>query len=150
LLIVGNATNREAGGQEQIFSDQEGDLLGKMLAAINVNGEDVFVANIIRCALDSSEVPLETQLKNCRPHLLEQINLFQPSIICTMGQMASQSLLATKNKLIALRGRFHRFHDIPLMATYHPGQLLQIPDLKKAAWYDLQLIQHKLKQIQKV
>ncbi len=149
LLIVGNAASREGGGQERIFSDQEADLLGKMLAAIQESEGDVFVANIIRCALDSAEVPLENQLTNCRPHLLEQIKLFQPSIICTMGQMASQSLLATKNKLIALRGRFHHFHDTPLMATYHPGQLLQVPDLKKAAWYDLQLIQHKLKQLQK-
>ena len=81
---------------------------------------------------------------------MEQINLFRPLIICTMGQMASQSLLATKNKLIALRGRFHQFNGIPLMATYHPGQLLLVPDLKKAAWYDLQLIQHKIKQLQKV
>lgn len=149
LLIIGNAANREDVARERIFSEQEGDLLGKMLAAINISEEDVFQTNIIRCALDNAEVAMETQLKNCRSHLMEQINLFRPLIICTMGQMASQSLLATKNKIIALRGRFHQFNGIPLMATYHPGQLLLVPDLKKAAWYDLQLIQHKIKQFQK-
>lgn len=149
LLIIGDVVNREFVDQEESFPGPAGDLLRKMLAAINVNTEDVFQTNIIRCALDTNEVPLATQLHNCRPHLIEQIKLFRPLIICTMGQIASQTLLGTKNKLIALRGRFHQFDTMPLMATYHPSQLLQVPDLKKAAWYDLQLIQHKLKQLQK-
>lgn len=148
LLIIGDVSSRDGLAQGEIFPGQEGDLLTKMLAAINISEEEVFLANIIRCALDPNEVSLESQLKNCRPHLLEQINLFCPTLICTMGQMASQAMLSTKNKLIALRGRFHQFNNIPLMATYHPSQLLQVPDLKKAAWYDLQLIQHKLKQMQ--
>ncbi len=149
LLIIGDAASSEGVSQGEIFPDRQGDLLTKMLAAIDISIEDVFLANIIRCALEPSEVALDSQLKNCRPHLLEQINLFRPTLICTMGQMASQTLISTKNKLIALRGRFHQFNNIPLMATYHPSQLLQVPDLKKAAWYDLQLIQHKLKQLAK-
>lgn len=147
LLIISDAASNEGIKQGRVFPGQAGDLLLKMLAAIDLHEQDVFQANIIRCALEANEVPLEMQLKNCRPHLAEQIKLFSPSLICTMGQLASQALIGTKNRLIALRGRFHEFNGIPLMATYHPSQLLQVPDLKKAAWYDLQLIQHKLKQL---
>lgn len=149
LFIISDAISSEGLKQGSIFPGQEGELLGKMLAAIKLGVEDVFLTNIIKCALNSNEVTLATQVQNCRPHLLEQINLFRPLIICTMGQVASQAMLGSKNKLIALRGRFHTFNDTLLMATYHPSQLLQVPDLKKAAWYDLQLIQHKLKQLQK-
>ncbi|MBU0682156.1 MAG: uracil-DNA glycosylase [Proteobacteria bacterium] len=149
LLIVGDAASSGALEHGEIFSGQEGDLLGKMLAAINISVTDVFQTNIVKCAFGPGDIPLATQLQNCRPHLAEQISLLRPLIICTMGQMASQALIGTKNKLIALRGRFHQFNKIPLMATYHPSQLIQVPDLKKAAWYDLQLIQHKLKQIKK-
>ncbi len=148
LLIIGDVASREGIAQNEIFPGQEGELLVKMLAAINIGVQDVFQTNIIKCALESEKVPLPTQLQNCRPHLLAQITLLRPLIICTMGQIASQCLLGTKNKLIALRGRFHQFDGVPLMATYHPSQLLQVPDLKKAAWYDLQLIQHKLSKIQ--
>ncbi len=149
LLIIGDTASPEGVAQGSTFPGPEGDLLAKMLGAINLSVDDVFQVNILRCTLEGSKLPLATQLSNCRPHLLEQITLFQPLLICTMGQVASQTLLATHNKLIALRGRFHQFQELPLMATYHPRQLLQVPDLKKAAWYDLQLIQHKLKQVQK-
>ncbi|MEN8257797.1 MAG: uracil-DNA glycosylase [Thermodesulfobacteriota bacterium] len=145
LLIIGDAAaSRGDVERGRIFQDEAEKLLIKMLAAINLNEGDVFQANIIRCAIDTNEVPQETQLQNCLPHLIKQITLLRPQIICTMGQLASQALLENKNQLIALRGRFHQFKNIPLMATYHPNQLLQVPDLKKAAWYDLQLIQYKL------
>ena len=149
LLIVGDVINDEGTKQKQVFPGQEGELLVKMLAAIDLAVQDVFQANIIRCVLDSKEVSLQSQVQNCRPHLIEQIKLMRPAVICTMGQISSQAVLGTKNKLIALRGRFQQFEGIPLMATYHPSQLLQVPDLKKAAWYDLQLIQNKIKQLQK-
>ncbi len=149
LLIIGDApTSRDDVEKGKIFNDQAAELLVKMLAAINLKEEDVFQTNIIRCCIDRNEVAIDTQLKNCRRHLIELISLLRPMIICTMGQLASQTLLENKNQLIALRGRFHQFNTIPLMATYHPSQLLQIEDLKKAAWYDLQLIQHKLGKMQ--
>jgi DNA polymerase len=149
LLLVGDAVSDLGVRQGEVFPGPEGELLGKMLAAIQIDPTEVFQASIIRCTLDPSVTPLAGQVQNCRPHLVEQIKLLQPMLICTMGQLASQALIGTKNTLAALRGRFHQFDAIPLMATYHPGQLLLVPDLKKAAWYDLQLIQHKLKELRK-
>lgn len=148
LLLVGDPATSTEIRENAPFAGPVGQLLGKMLAAINLNCNDVFQTNIIRCALPDSATDLPDRLANCQSHLTEQIKLLRPHIICTMGQLASQTLLNTNNKLIALRGRFHQFDNIPLVATYHPAQLIEVPDLKKAAWYDLQLIQHRLRQLQ--
>ncbi|PLX48667.1 MAG: hypothetical protein C0613_09620 [Desulfobulbaceae bacterium] len=147
LLLVGDAATSTVIRENAPFAGPAGELLAKMLAAINLSCDDVFQTNIIRCALPDSATDLPGRLANCQPHLIEQIKLMRPHIICTMGQLASQTLLSTNNKLIALRGRFHQFHNIPLVATYHPARLIEVPDLKKAAWYDLQLIQHRLRQL---
>ncbi|MDA3971207.1 MAG: uracil-DNA glycosylase [Desulfobulbaceae bacterium] len=127
------------------MEEAEESLLGKMLQSIKIKPHQIFVTNIIKCANDNTTPPHQQEMAaNCLSHTRQQIRLMQPALICTMGQLSSQTVLHTSNQLMALRGHFHNFMDIPLMATYHPAQLLSLPELKKAAWYDLQLMQRKL------
>ncbi len=127
------------------MEETEESLLGKMLQAIKIKPGQIFVTNIIKCNTDDNKPSTQVEMAaNCLSHTRQQIRLMQPSMICTMGQLSSQTMLQSKNQLMALRGHFHTFMDIPLMATYHPSQLLALPELKKATWYDLQLMQRKL------
>jgi DNA polymerase len=127
------------------MEEAEESLLGKMLQAIKIRPGQVFVTNLIKCHIDDNNTQtLQEMAANCLSHTRQQIRLMQPAVICTMGELSSQTLLRDTNQLMALRGHFHTFMDIPLMATYHPAQLMALPELKKATWYDLQLMQRKL------
>ena len=127
------------------MEEAEESLLGKMLHAIKIKPHQVFVTNLIKCKIDDNSQKTQTEMAaNCLSHTKQQIRLMQPSMICTMGQLSSQTILESNNQLMALRGHFHNFMDIPLMATYHPSQLIAVAELKKATWYDLQMMQRRL------
>lgn len=123
------------------------ELLVKMLGAINLSLDDIYLTNIVKCAPPAERLPTAAETSACLPFLMRQIELLQPKIICTMGQTASQTMLKSSQSLISLRGRFHDFRGIPLMATFHPARLLKVQELKKGAWHDLQMIQKKLKSL---
>ncbi len=112
-------------------------LLIKMLAAIGLQPSDVYITTIYKC------VP-EGKAATCLPFLLRQIDIIKPRIICSMGQISSQTMLGTTQPLFALRGRFHDFNGTPLMPTFPPALLLKHQEMKKGAWHDLQMIQKKL------
>ena len=127
------------------MEEAEESLLAKMLQAIKIRPGQVFVTNLVKCRVATTSPQTDREMAtNCLSHTTQQIRLMQPSMICTMGQLSSQTILNSTNQLMALRGHFHTYMDIPLMATYHPAQLIAIPELKKATWYDLQLMQRKL------
>ena len=127
------------------MEEVEESLLSKMLQAIKIKPNQVFVTNLIKCHVGETSPKTQQEMaSNCLSHTRQQIRFMQPDLICTMGQLSSQTLLQETNQLMALRGHFHTFMDIPLMATYHPAQLIALPELKKATWYDLQLMQRKL------
>ncbi|MEN8139876.1 MAG: uracil-DNA glycosylase [Thermodesulfobacteriota bacterium] len=140
LLIVSDPA--PMGNNGQVFSGPDEELLTKMMAAINVDLDELFRTNICKCPVTSPPSP--AYLSKCQDHLQKQIRLLQPKVIMTMGSLASQTVLGQNHQLAALRGRFHHYQGHPLVATYHPELLRQYPDLKKAAWYDLQLIQSRL------
>lgn len=142
ILII---CDRNSTDPSRPMEEAEESLLGKMLQAIKIKPSQVFVTNLIKCNVGNP--PPQTTLEmatNCLSHTAQQIRLMQPHLICTMGQLSSQLMLNSKNQLMALRGHFHTYMDIPLMATYHPAQLLALPELKKATWFDLQLMQRRL------
>lgn len=127
------------------MEEAEESLLGKMLQAIKIKPGQIFVTNIVKCNVENRTPKMEQEMAiNCLSHTMQQIRLMQPAMICTMGQLSSQTILNSTNQLMALRGHFHTYMDIPLMATYHPAQLIALPELKKATWYDLQLMQRRL------
>ncbi len=146
LLIIGDPPQVEADTSE-VFPGAAGELLTKMVGAINLQMEKLFVTNICKCPGTQATPPQAKEILCCQHFLDQQIKLLNPQIILTMGTIASQTVLNSSNQLAALRGRFHTYHGRPLMPTYHPTLLSQYPTLKKGAWQDLLLIQARLKEL---
>ena len=144
LLIVGPAPGpaEEAAGLP--FQGEGGALLDRMLAAIKLNREMVYLTGLIKCPSSGSLPPTPDEVRECLPHLLSQIAAIKPRLICTMDTLSAQVLLHSRKNLFQLRGRFHDYQGIPLMPTLPPELLLRNPELKKTAWEDLQLIQKRL------
>jgi uracil-DNA glycosylase len=152
LLIIGDYCRADTGSAEGMhFGVAEDIMLWKMMQAIGVTAENVFVTNAIKCCLPVAIRPDETSLRSCRAFLHREIALIRPRIICAMGDMAAQVLLDSHETVLRLRGKRHHFRcggdpsgEIPVMVTFHPHFLREYPDLKKAAWEDLQKLQKQL------
>lgn len=145
LVIVGEWPSSADDGEGLLFSGKEGELLTRMLAAINIAMEDVYLTNIVKCKASEENMPQADQVGACAPFLRSQLEVISPKVICAMGPLAAHTLLNTKTLLIRLRGKFHSFQSIPVMPTFHPSYLLKNPEMKQAVWIDLQLIQQKLR-----
>ena len=144
LVLIGEAPGRQEDLQGRPFVGPAGQLLTKMLAAIGLEREEVFIGNILKCRPPGNRDPLPEEVRCCEPHLLAQLSILQPAIICALGRIAAQTLLRTKSPLGRLRGRIHLYGDIPLVATYHPAALLRNQHLKRGAWEDLLLLRSEL------
>ena len=152
LLIVGDWLSADASGvlpHGLIFGAEEDDMLGRMLLAIKLSADEVFVTNVIKCAIPGSCQPQATHVETCLSFLRRQIVALRPEVICTMGMVAVRALLQKSQPLSRLRGRFHAYEvekdwTIPVIATYHPTYLLQNPEMKQATWADLQLLAKRL------
>ena len=144
LFIVGEWPNFNDDSEGVLFSGEQGNLLAKMLKAIGLDVDDVYMTNVVKCRASEETPPCSEHIKECLPFLMNQIDIVAPKVICTMGPLAAHTLLKTNKLLIRLRGRFHTFKGIPVLPTYHPSFLIKNPEMKKATWVDLQLIQQKL------
>ena len=137
-LLVGEAPGAEEDRLGEPFVGQAGRLLDNMLAAIKLKrGENVYIANVLKCRPPGNRNPEPGEVAKCTPHLLKQIELIQPRLIVAMGRFAVQTLLNTDASIASLRGRLHQYAGVPLIVTYHPAYLLRnLPD-KAKAWADL-------------
>jgi DNA polymerase len=137
-LLVGEAPGAEEDRLGEPFVGQAGRLLDNMLAAIDLaRGENVYIANVLKCRPPGNRNPEPDEVAKCSPHLLRQVALIQPKLIVAMGRFAAQTLLGTDATIASLRGRVHRYAGVPLVVTYHPAYLLRnLPD-KSKAWADL-------------
>ena len=144
LLIVGDAPSLEDEANGTPFTGEAGELLTKMLKAIGLSREEVYLTTLVKCRAPGQAQSTPERVKSCLPNLLAQIEAVEPKILCTMGQLAAQTLLRTTTPLVRLRGRFHSWQQIPLMPTFDPAFLIKNPEMKRAAWIDLQQIQAKL------
>ena len=137
-LFVGEAPGADEDRMGEPFVGQAGKLLDAMLAAIGLaRGENVYIANVLKSRPPGNRNPEPDEVAACRPYLLAQIELIQPKLIVALGRFAAQSLLETDEAIGRLRGRVHRFQNVPLVVTYHPAYLLRnLPD-KARAWEDL-------------
>lgn len=145
LLIITDAPSAEDDRSGLPMSGEPGQLLDKMLGAIGLNRADVHLCLLTRC--HGPEQPGKAAVDACLPFLLKEIMLIAPTVICAMGPLAAQKLLHTSKPLSQLRGKFHDFQGIPLMATFSPEFLLKNPEMKKATWLDLQMIQKKIQTV---
>jgi len=137
-LLVGEAPGAEEDRLGEPFVGQAGRLLDNMLAAIGLaRGDNVYIANVLKCRPPGNRNPEPDEVAKCSPHLLRQIELIRPKLIVAMGRFAAQTLLASDATIASLRGRVHRYAGVPLVVTYHPAYLLRnLPD-KAKAWADL-------------
>jgi len=143
LLIIGDSPGNEDDRQGEPFQGEAGELLDKMLAAIGLARKNVYLATLVKCPPPDGGTPSPEEISACLPILHRQIAAVSPAVICTMGALSTQTILNTTKQLIHLRGRFHSFQGIPLMPTFPPDFLIRNPELKKAAWLDLQKIKKK-------
>ncbi len=137
-LLVGEAPGAEEDARGEPFVGQAGKLLDAMLAGIGLKrGEDVYIANVLKCRPPGNRNPEAAEVARCSPFLARQVELIRPRLILAMGRFACQTLLASDASIASLRGREHRYQGVPLIVTYHPAYLLRsLPD-KAKAWEDL-------------
>ena len=139
-LFVGEAPGAEEDAQGEPFVGQAGKLLDSMLAAIGLaRGESVYIANVLKCRPPGNRTPEPLEVDACKPYLDRQIEMIEPKLIVALGKSAATTLLGTEASIASLRGRLHRYGNVPLLVTYHPAYLLRnLPD-KAKAWEDLLL-----------
>lgn len=146
LMFVGEAPGEQEDLSGRPFVGRAGQLLEKMIIAMGLSREQVFIANIVKCRPPDNRNPEADEITACSPYLLRQIALVQPDVIVTLGKFASQTLLATEVPISQLRGQFHPFQGgkAKLMPTFHPAYLLRNPPSKKEAWEDLKAVAREL------
>ena len=145
VLIIGEGPGEEEDRQGLPFVGRAGQLLDKMLNAIELDrNANCFIANIVKCRPPKNRDPEPDECASCRTFLDSQIDALQPKIILAMGRIASHNLLNTDSSLGRLRNNFYEYKNIPVLVTYHPSALLRNEDLKRPAWEDLKLFKSRL------
>jgi uracil-DNA glycosylase family 4 len=140
LVLVGEGPGYEEDLQGRPFVGPAGQLLTKILRAIDLTRDDVYICNIVKCRPPGNRNPERQEIECCLPFLRRQICAIRPKLICALGNIAAQTLLETDMPISRLRGDFHKYGDIPLMPTYHPAFLLRNPEKKRDVWQDVQKI----------
>ena len=137
-LIVGEAPGADEDLKGEPFVGQAGKLLDNMLAAIKLKrGQNVYIANVLKCRPPENRNPQVEEVMQCDPFLKRQVELIKPRLIIALGKFAAQSLLKSENTIASMRGKLHDYQGVPVIVTYHPSYLLRSPSDKAKAWEDL-------------
>ena len=144
LVVVGEGPGRVEDETGRPFVGPAGELLTKILAAIELRRDQVFICNVVKCRPPENRVPQYDEIAACVPYLFRQIDVLKPQVILAMGGTAAQTLLNTKQSLGALRNQVHRFRGVPVIVTYHPAALLRNPNWKKPTWDDVRIARRLL------
>ncbi len=137
-MLIGEAPGENEDKLGEPFVGQAGKLLDSMLRAVSLaRGQNVYIANVVKCRPPGNRNPEPDEVARCEPYLQRQVALVKPKLIIALGRVAAQNLLKTDASISTLRGRVHRYEDVPVIVTYHPAYLLRsLPD-KAKAWADL-------------
>lgn len=138
LVFVGEGPGYEEDKQGKPFVGAAGRLLNRILEAMHLSREDVYICNIVKCRPPNNRNPKPDEISTCVPFLKRQLRAIKPEFICALGKFAAQTLLQTEEPISKLRGRFHVYQGIPVMPTYHPAYLLRNPGSKRDVWNDMQ------------
>lgn len=144
LMFVGEAPGADEDAQGRPFVGRAGQLLNKIIEAIGLKREDVFIGNINRCRPPGNRTPTAAEAATCKPFLLREIAVVRPEVIVVLGNTAMQNLLGTKEGITKMRGRFLDFNGIKVMPTFHPAYLLRDPSKKREAWEDMKKVRDYL------
>ncbi len=146
LMLIGEGPGAEEDRQGLPFVGPAGELLTKILNAIDVDRAQVYIANVVKCRPPLNRDPEAEEVAACRGFLERQIELVQPRVIVALGRVAAQALLATTEALGRLRGRWHTVRGVPTRATYHPAALLRYSTYKRPTWEDMQVVRDRLRE----
>jgi DNA polymerase len=146
-MFIGEGPGYDEDIQGRPFVGRAGQLLTKIIQSINLQREEVYIANIVKCRPPQNRNPELDEITACGPFLQRQIQAIQPRIICALGAFAAQSLLQTGEKISALRGRRFDLNGIRVIPTYHPAFLLRNPERKREVWEDMKKIAEWLKEL---
>lgn len=147
VMVIGEAPGADEDAQGEPFVGRAGKLLNKILAAVDFDREEVYITNILKSRPPNNRNPRPDEVKAHMPVLYKQIALIRPRLILAVGRSAATALLEKNTSLSALRGTFHDFHGVPLLATYHPAALLRNPQWKRPTWEDVQTFRAKYDQL---
>ena len=147
LMFVGEAPGADEDDQVLPFVGRAGQLLTKIIEAMGMKREDVYICNILKCRPPGNRNPEPTEIASCEPFLFRQIASVKPKVICALGTFGAQTLLRTKEPISKLRGHFIDYRGAKLMATFHPAYLLRNPNEKRRVWEDVQKIRDYLKSL---
>jgi len=134
LLFVGEGPGADEDEKGEPFVGDAGKMLNRIIIAMGIKREDVYICNVVKCRPPGNRNPEPDEIATCSPFLLRQIQSVKPEVIVALGKFAAQTLLETKEPISKLRGRFHNFHGIPLMPTFHPSYLLRSGGNSDAFW----------------
>lgn len=136
-MVIGEAPGAEEDKQGEPFVGAAGQLLNNMLRALGLQREQVFITNILKCRPPENRNPRPEEAACCEPFLKRQVALVQPKVILAVGGVAAHNLLKVDTAVSKLRGKVHRYGDVPVVVTYHPAYLLRKPSEKAKSWADL-------------
>lgn len=159
LMFVGEGPGRDEDLKGEPFVGRAGKLLDKIIAAMKLSREEVYIANVVKCRPPDNRNPAPDEIETCEPFLLRQIEIIRPKVIVCLGTFAAQTLLQTDTRIGALRAKFHAWPSasvkeqfatelpegsIQVMPTYHPAFLLRNPNMKRPLWEDMQQVMSRL------
>ena len=146
LMFVGEAPGADEDIQGFPFVGRAGQLLTKIIEAIDLKREDVYIANVIKCRPPGNRNPEPDEVATCEPFLFQQIDIIKPKVIVALGKFGAQTLLRTLDPISRLRGRVYEFRGAKLVPTFHPAYLLRNPSSKREVWEDMKLVRKLLAQ----
>jgi DNA polymerase len=140
LMFVGEAPGADEDLQGEPFVGRAGQLLTKIIEAIELQRQDVYIANVIKCRPPGNRNPEPDEVEQCEPYLFRQIDTVKPKVIVALGKFAAQCLLRTNDPITRIRGREFKYRDAILIPTYHPAYLLRTPSAKREVWEDMKRV----------
>ncbi len=148
LMCIGEGPGAEEDRLGRPFVGASGQLLDKMLAAIDLHREQVYIANIVKCRPPQNRQPSPEEAEACLPYLRAQVALIRPRVILLLGATAARNTIGPEVRITRDRGRWVERKGVWMMPTYHPSALLRTPSLKRDAWTDLQAVREKLRELE--
>jgi DNA polymerase len=145
LMFIGEAPGHDEDIQGIPFVGRAGQLLTKIIEAIDLAREDVYIANVIKCRPPENRNPEPDEVGSCEPFLFRQVQVIKPRVIVALGTFAAQTLLRTNDPISRLRGKIFHYGDARLIPTFHPAYLLRSPDRKREVWEDMKKVRALLR-----
>lgn len=146
LMFIGEGPGEQEDRQGLPFVGPAGELLTRIIEAIELHRDDVYIANVVKCRPPGNRDPKPDEIAACRHYLERQVHLVRPRVIVALGRVAAQTLLGNDLPLGRMRGQWYRFLDTDLRVTYHPAALLRSASYKRPTWEDMQIVRDRLRE----